>query len=109
MRSALTGLRLASRPLSTMATHMLIDGSTLEGGGQILRNSIALAALLGKPVTINNVRAGRAQPGLKAQHAAGAYPTQSPFHLQCGDAERPGIGGIWGRNWGARTPKVPSR
>jgi len=48
-----------------------IDGSQGEGGGQILRTSLALAALLRQPVQIENIRAKRAQPGLKTQHLAG--------------------------------------
>ena len=48
-----------------------IDGSQGEGGGQILRTSLALAALLRQPVEIDNIRANRAQPGLKTQHLAG--------------------------------------
>ncbi|MEM0276916.1 MAG: RNA 3'-terminal phosphate cyclase [Pyrobaculum sp.] len=48
-----------------------IDGSYGEGGGQILRTSIALSALLGKPVEIINIRAKRANPGLQPQHLTG--------------------------------------
>ncbi|MCK4730296.1 MAG: RNA 3'-terminal phosphate cyclase [Candidatus Aenigmarchaeota archaeon] len=49
---------------------MEIDGNYLEGGGQILRTSVALSCLTGKPVRIFNIRAGRPTPGLKAQHLA---------------------------------------
>ncbi|MEM1508778.1 MAG: RNA 3'-terminal phosphate cyclase [Thermofilaceae archaeon] len=45
-----------------------IDGSYGEGGGQLLRYSVALAALLGKKVRVYNVRAKRSNPGLRAQH-----------------------------------------
>ncbi len=45
-----------------------IDGSYGEGGGQILRSSLALSALTGKPLHILNIRAGRKNPGLRPQH-----------------------------------------
>jgi len=45
-----------------------IDGSHGEGGGQILRTSLALAALTGRGVRLARIRAGRRNPGLMAQH-----------------------------------------
>ncbi|MCD6457836.1 MAG: RNA 3'-terminal phosphate cyclase [Thermoproteales archaeon] len=45
-----------------------IDGSYGEGGGQLLRYSVALAALLRKSVRIFNIRAKRSNPGLRPQH-----------------------------------------
>ncbi len=45
-----------------------IDGSYGEGGGQLLRYSVALAALLRKSVRIYNIRAKRDNPGLRPQH-----------------------------------------
>jgi len=45
-----------------------IDGSIGEGGGQILRTSLTLASILGKPVRIVKIRAGRREPGLRPQH-----------------------------------------
>ena len=45
-----------------------IDGSCGEGGGQVLRMSLALSALTGTAVRVVNVRARRKNPGLAAQH-----------------------------------------
>ncbi|XP_031640834.1 RNA 3'-terminal phosphate cyclase [Contarinia nasturtii] len=50
---------------------ILIDGSVMEGGGQILRMAISLSALLRKPVKITKIRAGRKNGGLAAQHLNG--------------------------------------
>jgi RNA 3'-terminal phosphate cyclase (ATP) len=47
-----------------------IDGSYGEGGGQILRTALSLAAVTQEDVTINNIRANRPNPGIKAQHLA---------------------------------------
>jgi RNA 3'-phosphate cyclase len=45
-----------------------IDGSHGEGGGQILRTSLTMSAVTGRPVHIEKIRAGRKNPGLAAQH-----------------------------------------
>jgi RNA 3'-terminal phosphate cyclase (ATP) len=45
-----------------------IDGSEGEGGGQILRTSLALSMITGTPIRIRNIRAKRARPGLMRQH-----------------------------------------
>ncbi len=45
-----------------------IDGSTGEGGGQILRTSLALACITGRGLHIENIRAARRNPGLAKQH-----------------------------------------
>ena len=41
-----------------------IDGSEGEGGGQVLRSSLALSICQGKPFKIDNIRAKRKKPGL---------------------------------------------
>ena len=45
-----------------------IDGAFGEGGGQIIRTSLALSLITGTPFRIYNVRARRARPGLQRQH-----------------------------------------
>ena len=47
---------------------LTIDGSFGEGGGQILRTALALSLVTGKPFRIENIRAGRKNPGLLRQH-----------------------------------------
>ena len=39
-----------------------------EGGGQVLRSSLALSMVTGQPFVIDNIRAGRRKPGLLRQH-----------------------------------------
>jgi RNA 3'-terminal phosphate cyclase (ATP) len=45
-----------------------IDGSFGEGGGQILRTSLALSLVTGQAFRIQNIRAGRQKSGLLRQH-----------------------------------------
>ena len=62
-----------SASTSFRSTHVtrdlvIIDGSLGEGGGQILRSSLALSLVTGRPLQIDRIRAGRAKPGLLRQH-----------------------------------------
>src|SRR3990170_7885532 len=49
---------------------LVIDGSFGEGGGQILRTTLALSTLTGTSVKIENIGAKRPKPGLQPQHLA---------------------------------------
>lgn len=45
-----------------------IDGAMGEGGGQVLRSSLALSVLTGQPFRAERIRAKRSRPGLRRQH-----------------------------------------
>jgi RNA 3'-terminal phosphate cyclase (ATP) len=47
---------------------ILIDGSTGEGGGQMLRSALSLSLVTGKAFRMENIRAKRERPGLLRQH-----------------------------------------
>ncbi|MBV9958818.1 MAG: RNA 3'-terminal phosphate cyclase [Acidobacteria bacterium] len=47
---------------------LTIDGSYGEGGGQIIRTSLALSLVTGKAFRVERVRANRQRPGLQRQH-----------------------------------------
>ncbi len=49
-----------------------IDGTHGEGGGQIVRTALSLAALTQTPIRLQRIRASRPSPGLSPQHLAAA-------------------------------------
>lgn len=53
-----------------MATNepLHVDGSTGEGGGQVLRTALGLSLVTGRPFRMSRIRAGRSRPGLARQH-----------------------------------------
>lgn len=64
-----------------------IDGSTGEGGGQILRTSLSLSMITGQPVRIEHIRAKRPKPGLMRQHLACVLAAQAVSGAQVSGAE----------------------
>ncbi len=63
----------AGDPLWHSDAMIEIDGSHGEGGGQILRTSLSLSAVLRRPFRIKNVRRARSKPGLRPQHLAAVH------------------------------------
>lgn len=64
------------------ASLLELDGSFGEGGGQVLRTSLALSLLTGKPFRLINIRAGRAKPGLQPQHLMSVRAAAEVGHAQ---------------------------
>jgi RNA 3'-terminal phosphate cyclase (ATP) len=75
-----------------------VDGSYGEGGGQVLRTALTLAAHTGQPVHLRHIRARRRYPGLAPQHLTGVLALAricaaetSPLAVGCTDLVfRPG-------------------
>lgn len=64
--------------LSHMTTERIeLDGTFGEGGGQILRSSLALSLLTGKAFHLRHIRAKRSKPGLQAQHLRSVVAAQT--------------------------------
>ena len=61
---------------------LTIDGSFGEGGGQIVRSSLALSLVTGKSFTIDNIRAGRKRPGLMRQHLTALEAAAAISHAE---------------------------
>jgi RNA 3'-terminal phosphate cyclase (ATP) len=66
---------------------LTIDGSHGEGGGQIVRSSLALSLVTGQAVTIHNIRAGRSKPGLMRQHVTAVQAARKVSDAKVSGAE----------------------
>jgi RNA 3'-terminal phosphate cyclase (ATP) len=61
---------------------LTINGSQGEGGGQVLRSSLAMSLVTGRPFVIENIRAGRKKPGLMRQHLTAVNAATEVSHAE---------------------------
>jgi RNA 3'-terminal phosphate cyclase (ATP) len=71
---------------------LTIDGSTGEGGGQILRSALTISAIIKKPIKITNIRTKRNNPGLRHQHVTTIKLLSKLFNIHIENAE---LGAEW--------------
>ncbi len=64
---------------------IVIDGSEGEGGGQVLRNALALSLVTGQPFRIEKIRGGRDRPGLLRQHLTAVEAACAVGGAECGE------------------------
>jgi RNA 3'-terminal phosphate cyclase (ATP) len=64
-----------------------IDGSVGEGGGQVLRTSLTLSAIMHTPFKMTNIRTNRSPPGLQPQHLMSTLSAQKICNGQLQGAE----------------------
>ncbi|KAI6652907.1 RNA 3'-terminal phosphate cyclase-like [Oopsacas minuta] len=70
--------------MATKSLLTVIDGSLMEGGGQILRNSVSCACICRIPIRVKKIRGGRTKPGLQRQHLMGIRLAEQ---ISCGRLE----------------------
>ena len=71
---------------------LTIDGSTGEGGGQILRSALTISTIIKKPIKITNIRTKRNNPGLRHQHVTTIKLLSKLFNTHIENAE---LGAEW--------------
>lgn len=71
---------------------LTIDGSTGEGGGQILRSALTISTIIKKPIKITNIRTKRNNPGLRQQHVTTIKLLSKLFDIHIENAE---LGAEW--------------
>ena len=71
---------------------LTIDGSTGEGGGQILRSALTISTIIKKPIKITNIRTKRNNPGLRHQHVTTIKLLSKLFDIHIENAE---LGAEW--------------
>lgn len=62
---------------------IIIDGSEGEGGGQIVRNALALSLVTGDAFRITNIRGNRDKPGLMRQHLTAVEAACAIGNAEC--------------------------
>ncbi len=78
---------MKTRVKTTLSAPVALDGAAGEGGGQILRTSLALSLVTGRAFRMVNIRAKRAKPGLLRQHLTAVRAAVEVGDAACEGAE----------------------
>ena len=66
---------------------IVLDGNYSEGGGALVRTALALSALTGQEFKVTNIRAGRSDAGLKAQHLTAIKTLKEFCHAETNELD----------------------